>query len=104
MDILTAAVKIVEYLLIFIGTMAVLLVVLLVVISRLSADNPLKRILVMLCYRVAATLAAGVVAVPLEPIPGVDAAFDIGASVLLVLYWLSFFISVARKPPTRSAR
>jgi len=101
MDILSAVAVIVKYLLLFIGTMAVLLVVLLVVVSRLSADNPLKRTLVMLCYRVAATLAAGIVAVPLEPIPGIDVAYDISVPILLVLYWLSFFVKLARPAPAK---
>ena len=48
MDILSAVAAIVKYLLLFIGAMTVLLVVLLVVVSRLSADNPMKRTLVML--------------------------------------------------------
>lgn len=98
MDILSAAAEIVKYLLLFIGAMAVLLVLLLVVVSRLGADNPLKRTLVMLCYRVAATLGAGLVAVPLEPIPGIDVAYDVAAPILLVLYWLSFFVKLARRP------
>lgn len=102
MDILAAVAAIVKYLLLFIGAMAVLLVVLVVVVSRLSADNPLKRVLVMLCYRIAATLGAGIIAVPLEPIPGIDAAYDIGATVLLALYWLSFFVSAIRPAKVRS--
>jgi hypothetical protein len=101
MDILSAVAAILKYLFIFIGAMAVLLAILLVVVSRLSADNPLKRTLVMLCYRVAATLGAGVVAVPLEPIPGIDVAYDIAAPILLVLYWLSFFIKLARPAPVK---
>jgi hypothetical protein len=33
-------------------------------------DNPLKRILTALSYRVGATAAAGAVAIPIEPMPG----------------------------------
>ncbi len=98
MDILSAAVEIVKYLLLFIGAMAVLLVVLLIVISRLASDSSLKRRLVMLCYRVAATLGAGIVAVPLESVPGIDVAYDIGVPILLLLYWLSFFRNLGRGP------
>ena len=47
-----------------------LLIVLLVVVSKMPDDHPLKRILTALSYRIGATLAAGVVAVPIEPIPG----------------------------------
>ena len=95
MDIFSAIAESVKFLLLFIGAMAVLLVVLTVIIARLSSGNPLKRILVLLCYRIAATRGAGIVAVPLEPVPGVDAAYDIGATILLLLYWLSFFVNLA---------
>jgi hypothetical protein len=72
------------------------------VVSRLPADNPLKRVLVALCFRVAATLGAGVIAIPLEPIPGIDVAYDIVAPVLLVIYWLSFFVTAFRTQRPRA--
>ena len=56
-------------LLIFIAVMFGLCMVLIVVISMLPNDNPLKRILTALSYRIGATLAAGMIAVPVEPIP-----------------------------------
>jgi hypothetical protein len=102
MNILSAVTQIVGDLLIFVGAMAVLLVVLIVVVSRLPADNPLKRVLVALCFRVAATLGAGVIAIPLEPIPGIDVAYDVVAPVLLVIYWLSFFVTAFRSPRPRA--
>ena len=104
MDILTAATHIVADLLIFIGAMAVLLVVLLLVISRLPSDNPLKRVLVALSLRVAASLGAGIIAIPLEPIPGIDAVYDIAAPVVLILYWLSFFLTAFRGAPAPQKR
>ena len=64
-------------LLIFIAVMFALCIVLMVVISMLPNDNPLKRILTALSYRIGATLAAGVIAVPVEPIPGLDVLYDI---------------------------
>jgi hypothetical protein len=49
--------------------------------SRFGSEaNPLKRTLIALCYRLGATLAAGAVAIPLEPIPGIDLLYDIGGS------------------------
>ena len=45
----------------------------------------MKRILTALCYRLAATLAAGAVAIPLEPIPGIDLLYDIGVPIVLIL-------------------
>jgi len=78
-------------LLIFIAVMFALCIVLLVVVSKMPDDNPLKRILTALSYRVGATFAAGVVAVPIEPIPGLDVFYDIGVPILLIWYWFTFF-------------
>lgn len=107
MEILSALADIIRYLLIFIGAMAVLLVLLVFVISRLPNDNPLKRVLTLLSYRIGATLAAGVVAVPIEPIPGLDVAYDIGVPLLLLLYWISFFRNLgdtsSKMPPQGKA-
>lgn len=91
MSIVSALAQIIGYLLIFVGAMAVLLVVLIVVVSRLPSDNPLKRVLVALCFRLAATLGAGIVAIPVEPIPGIDVAYDVAVPVLLLVYWITFF-------------
>jgi hypothetical protein len=44
-----------------------------------------------LSYRVGATLMAGVVAIPIEPLPGLDVLYDIGVPILLTWYWFSFF-------------
>src|SRR5215467_10007739 len=44
-----------------------------------------------LCYRLGATLAAGAVAIPLEPIPGIDLLYDIGVPIVLIWYWYTFF-------------
>ena len=54
-------------------------------------DNPLKRILLALGYRVGATAAAGLIAAPATPVPGLDAVVDIGAPILLLWYWWTFF-------------
>jgi hypothetical protein len=98
MNLLSAVTQIVGDLLIFVGAMAVLLVVLLIVVSRLSAENPLKRVMVALCMRIAATLGAGMIAIPLEPIPGIDVAYDVVAPVLLLVYWIMFFRDAFRPP------
>ncbi len=83
--------EIIRDLLIFVAVMFALFIVLLVVVSKMPDDNPLKRILTALSYRVGATLAAGVVAVPVEPIPGLDVLYDIGVPILLIWYWFTFF-------------
>jgi hypothetical protein len=88
---LSTIAEVIRDLLIFIGVMAALLIALVVVVSKMPNTNPLKRILTALCYRLAATLAAGVVAIPLEPIPGIDVLYDIGVPIILIWYWFTFF-------------
>jgi hypothetical protein len=83
-------------LLTFIVVMAALLIILVVVISKMPDSNPLKRLLTALSYRLGATLAAGAVAIPLEPIPGIDALYDIGAPIALIWYWFTFFRDARR--------
>jgi len=91
MGLLSAVTEIVRDLLIFVVAMTALLIVLIVVVSRMPDDNPLKRILTALSYRVGATAAAGAVAIPIEPIPGIDALYDIAVPVALIWYWYTFF-------------
>jgi hypothetical protein len=84
--------------------MTVLLVALVVIISMLPANNPLKRTLTALSYRVGATAAVGALAIPIGPIPGLDAIYDIGAPILLIWYWYTFFRNLGRnksKTPVR---
>jgi hypothetical protein len=66
-------------------------------------DNPLKRIMVALSYRVGATAAAGMLVIPATPIPGLDAVIDIGAPVALIWYWWIFFRDARRRPPEKPA-
>lgn len=91
MGIVALLAEIIRDLLIFVGVMSVLLVVLLIAVARLPDGNPLKKLLVALCYRVGATVAAGAIAIPVEPIPGLDAIYDVGVPILLIIYWISFF-------------
>jgi hypothetical protein len=88
---LSTIAEVIRDLLIFIGVIAALLITLVVVVSKMPNTNPLKRILTALCSRLAATLAAGAVAIPLEPIPGIDALYDIGVPIILIWYWYTFF-------------
>jgi len=91
--------EIIRDLLIFVGVIAVMLIALVAVVTRLPDTNPLKRVLSALCYRLGATLAAGAIAVPIEPIPGLDLLYDIGAPIALLWYWYTFFRDA---PPKRS--
>jgi hypothetical protein len=91
MDALSGIAEIFRDLLIFLAVMTALLIALIVIISRMPTDNPLKRVLTALSYRVAATVAAGAVAIPVEPIPGLDVLYDIGVPIALIWYWFTFF-------------
>ncbi len=106
-DSLTAIEGIVRDLLIFVGVMVVLLIALIVIVSLLPPTNPLKRVLTALSYRVGATAAAGALAIPVEPIPGLDAVYDIGVPIFLIWYWYKFFRDIGRHwsqtPPKRSS-
>ena len=88
---LSSIAEIIRDLLIFVIVMAALLITLVVVILKMPDSNPLKRLLTALSYRLGATLAAAAVAVPLEPIPGVDTLYDIGVPIALIWYWFTFF-------------
>ena len=76
MELLSTIAEIIRDLLIFIAVMTALLVALIVVVSKMPDSNPLKRLLTALTYRVGATAAAGALAIPIEPIPGIDAVYD----------------------------
>jgi hypothetical protein len=88
---LSSIAEIIRDLLIFVVVMTALLITLVVVISKMPDSNPLKRLLTALSCLLGATLAAGAVAVPLEPIPGVDTLYDIGVPIALIWYWFIFF-------------
>jgi hypothetical protein len=83
-------------LLIFVGVIAVLLIAFIVVVSMMPETNPLKRVLTALCYRLGATLAAGAIAIPVEPIPGIDLLYDVGVPIVLIWYWFTFFSNARR--------
>lgn len=86
--------SIVGFLEFIIGAIVVLMalaVILAVVVSRMAADNPLRQVLNLLIFRIGATAATGALAIPLEPVPGLDVLYDIGAPVFLIYYWYTFF-------------
>jgi hypothetical protein len=91
MGLLSTVADIVRDLLIFVVVMTALLIVLIIVVSRMPDDNLLKRILTALSYRLGATAAAGAIAIPIEPIPGIDALYDIAVPLALIWYWYTFF-------------
>jgi hypothetical protein len=108
MGLLSTIAEIIRDLLIFVVAMTALLIALIVVVSKMPDDNPLKRILSALSYRVGATVAAGAVAIPIEPIPGIDAMYDILVPIALIWYWFTFFRNAGRMvtnvTPARGSR
>jgi hypothetical protein len=103
MGTLSEVERILRDLLIFIVAMSVVLAALLVIISRLPNDNPLKRILVALSYRVCATAAAGMLVIPATPIPGLDAVVDFGVPLALLWYGWTLFREARRRPLEKPA-
>jgi hypothetical protein len=104
MELLSFIAEIIRDLFIFVTVMTGLLIVLIVTVSLLPDSNPLKRLLTALTYRVGATVAAGAIAIPIEPIPGLDVAYDVAVPILLIWYWYTFFRDVffhdgGPKPP-----
>ena len=96
MELVSAVAEIIRDLLIFVVAMTALLIILVVVVSKMPDTNPLKRLLTALTYRVGATVAAGAVAIPIEPIPGIDALYDVAVPILLIWYWFTFFRDAGR--------
>lgn len=90
MDVLNLIGQIVRDLFIFVGACFALLIVLLIVVAKMPRDNPLRQLLGELCRHVAVTLAAGAVAIPIEPIPGLDVAYDTLVPIALLYYWIKF--------------
>src|ERR1700722_8642472 len=90
MDILSFIGQIIRDLLIFAVAGSALLVILLIVVSRLSPQNPLRQLLNEVCRHVAVTLVAGLVAIPIEPIPGVDVGYDTPGALAPLIYRGSF--------------
>jgi hypothetical protein len=103
MEVLSTIAEIIRDLLIFVAVMTGLLVVLVVMVSKMPDTNPLKRLLTALTYRVGATAAAGALAIPIEPVPGLDAAYDVAVPILLIWYWFTFFRDVFFRDGWRTA-
>jgi hypothetical protein len=95
--------ELIRDLLIFIAVMFALCIVLIFVVANLPDENPLKRMLNALTYRVGATLLAGAVAVPIEPIPGLDVLYDVAVPIALIWYWFTFFRDALTPSPTGHA-
>lgn len=96
--------EIIQDVLVFTAVMTGLLVVFIIAVSMMPRENPLKRLLTGLTYRLGATVLAGLVAIPIEPIPFIDALYDLGVPIALIWYWFTFLRDaggVMRGPPSR---
>jgi hypothetical protein len=91
MNLLDFAEAVIRDILLLVAVMTALLVGLLVAITQLPSGNALRRVLAALCLRIAAMIGAGLLAIPLEPIPGLDVAYDIAAPLGLLIFWVTFF-------------
>jgi hypothetical protein len=68
-----------------------LAVILAIVAARMPPDNPLRKVLHALCTRLVAMLGVGAVAIPIQPIPGLDAIYDVGAIGVAAYLAYTFF-------------
>jgi hypothetical protein len=100
MDVLGSLGDILRALLIAVGAFTLVFVLLVLILFRMRRDNALKRGIRLLTYRVAATLLAGLFAIPIEPIPIADAIYDLGVPIALIWYWLKLFRDIRRPPHT----
>lgn len=100
MEVLSFVFEVIRDLLAFVAVMTALLVVLVIAVFRMPDTNPLKRVFTAIAFKLAArlgvTAAAGVLAVPIEPIPGIDVAYDLAVPVLLAWYWFTLFRELFR--------
>ena len=85
---------IIRYTLFFTAGMSALGVGCVFVISGLSPDNPLKRILSALAVRFAATAAMGILSIPAESIPGINTLWDAAAPLALLGLWITLLFQL----------
>jgi len=93
-----------EFLVGAVVVLVALFLVVLVVASLMPPGNPLHRILNLLLVRLGVTAAAGALAIPIEPIPGLDVLYDIGAPLFLLYFWYKFFRQLGPAWSQRSRR
>jgi hypothetical protein len=63
------------------------LVLVLIVAVCYLPDSPVKDVMSAVTKRIGATAAVAAVGIPIEPIPGLDGLYDIGALLFLAVYW-----------------
>jgi uncharacterized membrane protein YfcA len=101
MDALNSLGEIARDILMAVSALTVVLVLVVAIAWRFRHNNALKRLFRLLGYRIAATLVAGLFAIPIEPIPIADAVYDLGMPVVLIWYWLRLFRDFHEAPVRR---
>jgi hypothetical protein len=91
MDIISSLINLAALALMCGVSVAGLAVILAIVAARMPPDNPLRKVLHALCTRLVAMLGVGAVAIPLQPIPGLDAIYDVGAIGVAAYLAYTFF-------------
>jgi hypothetical protein len=112
----------IEFLLVIALAFIALFVVLIVVVSKMPNDNPLKMILTALSHRVGATGGLMIVDPVATSLPVVGELWDVATIAWLVYFWYTFFKQLpamraawnsspyastqtaSRPPPQRQAR
>ena len=80
----------IEFLLLFALALIVLFVVLLVVVSKMPNDNPLKMLLSALSHRVGATAGLMVVDPVATGLPVIGEVWDFATIAWLIYFWFTF--------------
>jgi hypothetical protein len=96
--------EIVQDLLIAVGLVTIVLLGAVFAMLKLPSKSPLRRTLMALCLRLVATGTAAALAIPIEPVPGLDVVYDLGAPIMLLIYWISFFKNAVWKTNRPSGR
>jgi hypothetical protein len=95
-----------EFIIVCAFALLALFVVLLVVVSKMPRDNPLRMILSALSHRVGATAGLMIVDPVATGLPVVGEVFDLATIALLVYYWFTFFkqlVVMVRQSPAGHA-
>jgi hypothetical protein len=93
----------IEFMFVFALALIALLIVLLIVVSKLPNDNPLKMILSALSHRVGATAGLMVVDPVATAVPVVGEVWDLATIIWLIYFWYTFFKQLPNMRPPRSS-
>ncbi len=76
------------------GFIALLLI--LIVLVNYLPRSPLRDVLGAVTKRIAATTAVAMIAIPVQPIVGIDGIYDIVSTVLLLCYWFLLILDIRK--------